>query len=93
MGKKALMLAGKDNVAVLLDDLSKGEDVEISGIEQEYIIKGVDDISLGHKIALIRIEEGDRITKYGEVIGVALARINVGEHVHIHNMQSTLFKL
>src|SRR5437868_9399236 len=40
----------------------------------------------GHKIALRRIEHGERILKYNQIIGLATRAIAPGEHVHVHNM-------
>ncbi|MGI6226087.1 MAG: UxaA family hydrolase [Peptococcales bacterium] len=87
--KKALLLAKNDNVAVVLNDVLKGESVEVSGFGVKSVINSVNDITLAHKIAFKGIAKGDLVTKYGEVIGTARAYINVGEHVHIHNIQST----
>ncbi len=51
-------------------------------------IKVRDPIAFGHKFALQRINVGQNIIKYGEVIGKATATIEPGEHVHIHNVES-----
>ena len=40
----------------------------------------------GHKVALRQIHAGDAIIKYGHVIGYASLDIQVGEHVHTHNV-------
>jgi altronate dehydratase small subunit len=45
-------------------------------------------ISFGHKFAIKSIAEGDDIIKYGEVIGRAIAPIAIGEHTHVHNIES-----
>lgn len=39
----------------------------------------------GHKIAVMPIQEGGEIRKYGQIIGFATTDINPGEHVHSHN--------
>ena len=49
-----------------------------------------DDISAGHKIALVDIKKGEPIIKYGMVIGKATKDIKKGEWVHTHNMKSHL---
>lgn len=46
----------------------------------------VEDIPAGHKVALHDIPKGAPVRKYGEVIGVALADIPAGGHVHVHNL-------
>ena len=53
-------------------------------------IDGYGNVPPGHKIALTRIEKGDRVIKYGEPIGVATKTIEKGEWVHTHNLRSAL---
>ncbi|MHC4539791.1 MAG: hypothetical protein ACYS74_08425 [Planctomycetota bacterium] len=40
------------------------------------------------KLALSNIVEGERIYKYGYVIGLAQMDIKAGHCVHVHNMSS-----
>ena len=40
----------------------------------------------GHKVAVRRIEEGEPVRKYNQIIGFATSAITPGEHVHVHNM-------
>ncbi|MFZ7101062.1 MAG: UxaA family hydrolase [Peptococcaceae bacterium] len=87
--KKALVLAEKDNVAVVLDDVISGEKVEIAGLGTQDILHSRDTLNLAHKIALLDIPKGEAVLKYGEVIGIAVNDIPRGSHVHIHNIQST----
>lgn len=47
-------------------------------------------IPAGHKTAITNIKSGEPIIKYGFPIGVASANIKSGEHVHSHNMRSSL---
>jgi altronate dehydratase len=51
------------------------------------------DIPLGHKIAIETIEKGEAIVKYGVKIGVANAKIMKGEHVHIHNVDDVSLEI
>ncbi|MBQ8508991.1 MAG: altronate dehydratase [Clostridia bacterium] len=44
----------------------------------------------GHKFALRHIKKGEDIIKYGYPIGHATADIQAGEHVHTHNLRSSL---
>ncbi len=81
----------EDNVGVAITDIRKGEEVE--GV---YIDDGspgpkliaLEDIPLGHKIALKDIKTGEKVIKYGRPIGVATKDIKTGEHVHTHNLKS-----
>lgn len=52
-------------------------------------IKLVDDIPFGHKFAIMPINEGKEVVKYGETIGRATEDITPGEWVHTHNCEST----
>lgn len=47
-------------------------------------------VAKGHKIALVDIEKGSNIIKYGCSIGYATADIKKGEHVHTHNVKTNL---
>ena len=44
------------------------------------------EIPAGHKVALIAFAPGDRILKFGQLIGIASQPIAPGEHIHSHNM-------
>ena len=44
----------------------------------------------GHKYALVPIKKGENVIKYGSPIGHATCDINVGEHVHTHNVKTNL---
>ena len=83
---KLLKLNPVDEVAVALQDIKAGEQLEIDG--QKLVAK--DDILHGHKIALVPIANGAPVIKYGFPIGKATADIAVGEHVHIHNMHTNM---
>jgi (2R)-sulfolactate sulfo-lyase subunit alpha len=51
-------------------------------------IKAAQDIPLGHKIALIAMQKGDTVIKYGHDIGCVTAAFDKGAHVHIHNLKT-----
>ncbi len=48
------------------------------------------DIPAGHKYALMDIQAGDFVIKYGQIIGRATKLIKKGEWVHVHNLKSHL---
>ncbi len=74
-----------DNVVTnVADEIPAGTEVDVKGT----VIKTVDDIPYGHKIALRPIAEGEEVIKYGLSIGSATEDIPVGSHVHIHNVES-----
>ena len=51
-------------------------------------VKSINEIPLGHKIALQDLKEGDTILKYGHDIGKVVKSIKKGEHVHVHNVKT-----
>ena len=51
-------------------------------------IQSVNNIPLGHKIALKDFKEGDTILKYGHDIGKVVAPTKKGDHVHVHNVKT-----
>ena len=48
----------------------------------------IDDIPIGHKVALKDFQVGDDVIKYGIVIGRVVKPIKKGEHVHVHNLKT-----
>lgn len=80
--KKTIVITPNDSVGVALAPLKKGEEAE--GVTL------AEDIEKGHKFALKAIKSGEKIIKYGEVIGRATADIAPGEHIHSHNMATNL---
>jgi len=89
--EKILMMNSKDNVAISLNELSAGDEVQVSMKRGSNLNKLVltSDVPFAHKVALTDIVEGELIIKYGEIIGRATQNIAKGEWVHIHNVEST----
>jgi len=87
---KALKNNEMDNVATVFGTgVEKGSEVEVSDPKGNRIaVTALEAIPYGHKIALSPIAKGGQVTKYGEEIGIASANITVGEHVHVHNIES-----
>lgn len=80
-----------DNVAVaVVEDLKAGTDalVVVTHDNTDFRIKVLDDIPIGHKIALKDLKEGDTAIKYGEDIGKFVADVDTGKHVHTHNLKT-----
>jgi (2R)-sulfolactate sulfo-lyase subunit alpha len=48
----------------------------------------VQDIPLGHKVALKDMAVGDTVYKYGADIGRVVAPIARGAHAHVHNIKT-----
>jgi len=86
--EKAILIDKKDNVATALRQLVKGDSIPVAVEDRSVSVVLLQDIPFGHKFALTDIQQGDAITKYGEVIGLATKPIRQGEHVHVHNVES-----
>lgn len=88
--RKAILLNSNDNVATLLDNTFTNEDIEIIDTKNSVIsvVRSLDFIPRGHKIALKNISEGENIIKYGFVIGCATKDIKPCQYVHVHNLSS-----
>jgi altronate hydrolase len=81
--RRLVVLAPGDDIAVALDDLAPGEQLdERSG--QPVTVRNR--VPRGHKVALRDLAGGSPVRKYGQVIGVATVPVSAGEHVHSHNL-------
>ena len=83
---EATILNRDDNVCVALIDLAPGMRLDLSVSGREFHVCATEPIKYQHKMAIVPILDGEKVTKYGEVIGVATKDIQAGEHVHTHNM-------
>jgi altronate dehydratase small subunit len=81
----AVHINSKDNVVTCLRSIQKGETVIVGAI---HITANID-IPVYHKIAITSIPSGGRCYKYGQIIGNAINDIAAGDHVHVHNIEST----
>jgi len=82
MSQTTLHIAEQDNVMVALRTIAGGTVVDGVTVASE--------VPAGHKIATRLIPAGQTVLKYGYPIGVATKDIAPGEHVHSHNLTSTL---
>ena len=83
MAARLIIINPRDNVAIALSDLKKGEPIDVPG---NGTILPANDIPYSHKIALEDIPKGADVFKYGEIIGEAKEPIRKGEWVHTHNL-------
>lgn len=78
-----------DAVGVATEDLAKG--VTATGRYRDLAdtvpVTMLDDVPLGHKVAVRDLAVGDVVIEYGVAIGVATAAITAGQHVHVHNLK------
>jgi altronate hydrolase len=82
----ALRVHPQDDVLVALRDLQPGERVRSAS----EVIVARTAVPRGHKIAVAARPAGSLIRKYGWPIGRATRDIAQGEHVHTHNLATTL---
>ncbi len=87
--KRALALDPKDTVALALEEVQPGDEVEARCAAHIVSVTAIDRIPFGFKIALVEMTQGDPIYKYGEIIGVANRPIRRGEMIHIHNLSGS----
>ena len=85
-----LLHASDDNVGVAVVDIRQGEVVDGAAISNgaTFQLTALEDIPLGHKIALKDFKVGDTVLKYGVDIGRVVMEIKKGAHVHVHNLKT-----
>ena len=84
----SLIVDKKDNVAVAMVELNTGDTAVYKIGDELKKVTIVDNVPVYHKFSVSNISEGDKIYKYGQVIGRAVKDIKIGEHVHLHNLIS-----
>ncbi len=79
-----------DSVGVATVDIETGEKAEglFMDSQEKISIKVLQNIPLGHKIALRDHVTEESVVKYGHDIGRIVANVKKGEHVHIHNLKT-----
>jgi hypothetical protein len=82
--RQLLLLSEYDNVLVACVSLKNGDIVSLDG--ERVAVRA--DAPLGFKIARRDLAPGDKVLKYGAIIGSATAAIQRGDVVHLHNMKS-----
>jgi len=83
--KAVLHIHSKDNVVTCLRSVREGETITVNGMSITVNM----DVPVFHKIAIENIPGSGHCYKYGEIIGDAIKDIKVGDHVHVHNIEST----
>ncbi len=82
LAEKAILLNPADDVMIAKANIPAGTIIEDDGRRIEVR----QDIRAGHKVALRPARVGEPIRRYGQIIGFATAEIDVGDHVHVHNL-------
>ncbi len=84
MNGQIILLAPEDNCVVASTNLQPGTQLELDG---ETVLLSVA-VALGHKITRHALSAGDKVVKYGAVIGHVTEDVAKGAHLHTHNMDS-----
>ena len=86
MASNLIRINSRDNVAVAIKPLMKGDVVTVDG--ETFTV--FSDIPAGHKVALSDIKKDESVIKYGYPIGAAKEDIKKGSHVHAFNIHTLL---
>ena len=84
MKSNALKISENDNVVIATRPIKKFESVIVNG---QQLFEAGEDIQAGHKIALVPLDAGQNVIRYGEPIVQVIRAIAKGEWVHVHNTQ------
>ncbi len=95
MAHGILMHEPNDDVGIAVRDLKTGEEVSAITLEGQPVgaVKMVNDVPLGHKVAMKDIAAGKDVIKYNRVIGIATQAAPRGSHVHTHNLKTKRWKV
>ncbi|MCC7681016.1 altronate dehydratase [Janthinobacterium sp. HH103] len=79
-----LLMSPEDNCLIARTALASGDVVAIDGLP----VTLAQDIQIGHKVARRALAVGDKVLRYGALIGSITAPVAIGEHIHTHNLAS-----
>jgi altronate hydrolase len=82
----AILVSPADDVAVALRPIAAGERVTVG----DRSVVARQEVPAGHKIALVDLDAGAPVIKYGVPIGLASEPIAAGDWVHSHNLRTAL---
>ena len=95
MAHGILLHEAADDVGVAVRDLKKGESVGAVTLEGKFVadVKLVDDVPLGHKVAMRDLTKNKEVIEYSRTIGAAAQAAKRGAHVHTHNLKTLRWKI
>ncbi len=79
-----LLMSPEDNCLIARTALASGDVVAIDGLP----VTLAQHIQIGHKVARRALAVGDKVLRYGALIGSITAPVAIGEHIHTHNLAS-----
>jgi len=79
-----------DDVGVAVQDLKKGTKIGVVTLEGKPAgtVKLLQDVPLGHKVAMRDLAKEKPVIKYGRPVGKVVEAISRGAHVHVHNVKT-----
>lgn len=80
----AILIDPSDNVVTLTEAAKPGSTAAWEGGEVEV----KDDVPFGHKVAIVDLEQGTEVVKYGAPIGHVNCRVGAGGLVHTAQMDT-----
>ena len=80
----------RDTVGVAIENVAANREAVAAFLTgaRRISVKVLDDVPLGHKVALRDLDVGAEVLKYGLPIGHTTQRVRAGEYVHTHNLRS-----
>jgi hypothetical protein len=82
--EQLILLHEDDNVLIAVAAIEVGDLLPVGG----GTVPAREGITIGHKVARVAIEAGDKVIKYGAPIGSMTAAVAPGQWIHMHNMKS-----
>ncbi|QQB32449.1 UxaA family hydrolase [Achromobacter deleyi] len=79
-----LLISPEDNCLIVRHALPAGARVQLE--DGSAVIAAP--LGLGHKLARRAMPAGEKILKYGAIIGSLTAAVAAGDHIHTHNLDS-----
>jgi len=79
-----LLMSPEDNCLVARTALAAGDTVDIDGTP----VRLPENIPLGYKVARRALRPGDKVLRYGALIGSVTAEVARGAMLHTHNLAS-----
>lgn len=75
---------------VVVEGIQAGQVMTGWVMEQDFTVEvtALNEIPIGHKVALADLAENDTVMKYGVDIGRVVAPMSKGAHLHVHNVKT-----
>ena len=88
--ENAIIITACDDVVTVTREIRSGEDILFSADGAIGCVIARQDIPKYHKAAIHPVKKDCSVKKYGEHIGYATQDIEIGDHVHTHNLASKI---